>query len=325
MTPSVDDAAHPVDERIVRHPPVDEFVEFLHVIPPPLVVALEGFQPVEHAGDPLQFLVLPRRADDARVLAEVHLGISAVPSFLLGPRAQVVVELAEVANSCRLYDAPSPPTTTLHVRPPVPVGHRPRIIVPSRLLPLVHVARPWRVRPRIVAGVRVVPNSGLLVLRLGSAEERSRGAVPLGVRRARQRHLRIYLALHVTLVFRAVIVLIILLELSARVGQGVHHAPRASRQVVPVVLVAGVVLYRLLHALTQERRDVGEAVEVPVRASVAEVEVLLGHSVLHHDSQTRYEALVAVHRGGFLSLIEEDAAVYAGSFIVEHVINSLDC
>jgi len=94
------------------------------------------------------------------------------------------------------------------------------------------------------------------------------------------------------LVFRTVIVLITLAELSARVREGILHVV-----VIPRILVARIVLNSLLHALADEGGDIGESVEVAIGGvGVAEVEVLPGDAVLEHDAQAGDESLVTVDR-----------------------------
>ena len=71
VAPPVHYARHGVYEGVVAHAPVHELVELGTVIPPPLVVGLEGLDPVEEAGDPLELLELVGMADHLGVLTEV--------------------------------------------------------------------------------------------------------------------------------------------------------------------------------------------------------------------------------------------------------------
>ena len=58
VAPPVHYARHGVYEGVITHAPVYELVELGPVIPPPLVVGLEGLDPVKKAGDPLELLEL---------------------------------------------------------------------------------------------------------------------------------------------------------------------------------------------------------------------------------------------------------------------------
>mmetsp|Transcript_13189 Transcript_13189/g.28473 ORF Transcript_13189/g.28473 Transcript_13189/m.28473 type:complete len:336 (+) Transcript_13189:198-1205(+) len=306
---------------MIRHSAVDELMQLVHIIPSTFVVTLEGFYPVEHAGDPFQFLVFSARAYYSRVLAKVDIGVSAVTTVVCSTLTKEVVQFAKIANSRRLYNPPSPPTTPLHIRPPIPIWHCPRIIIPPGFLVFVHITTLWRIRPRIVTRVRIIPYSSAGIFFLGSAEQGSRGTVPLGMRCCSDGHFGIDLAFHVPLVFRTAMVLITLAELSTRVREGVRVVV-----LIPRILVARVVLNGFLHALADEGGDIGESVEVAIGGvGVAEVEVLPGDAVLDHDAQAGDEPLVTVDRGGYRTLVEEERVVDDGLLVVKDVEYPTGC
>mmetsp|Transcript_1949 Transcript_1949/g.4578 ORF Transcript_1949/g.4578 Transcript_1949/m.4578 type:complete len:252 (+) Transcript_1949:2471-3226(+) len=230
----------------------------------------------------------------SRIFAKINVRISTVSPFVGGALAQVVVQHAKIAYSSCLYHSPAPPTTPLHVRPPIPILHRLVIHrLPSPLPRIIH-AKFRRILPRKITRVTVIPIPHKRILALRSAEQRTRSSVPTGLRRGLLLHVQVHLALHVLRPFRTVVILVRLLQLAARVGQRVRPVND-----VPIILVARVVLDRLLHALREERGDVHEAHHRalrPVRDVLPQVKRQIAHPLEIHDLQPSHEPVESILR-----------------------------
>merc|ERR550539_1979810 len=122
---TIHDARRAVDEPHIRgvESTVDPGFELVDVViwgGIPVIscrsgIGLHRVQPIEKASDPLQLRRRARLANRIRVGAEVDLGEQSIPAFNSGSSAQVVIQFTEVANSGRLDDAATPPTTSLQI------------------------------------------------------------------------------------------------------------------------------------------------------------------------------------------------------------------
>lgn len=90
---------------------------------------------------------------------------------------------------------------------------------------------------------------------------------------------------------RALVILVALAELTARVGHGIHAVDQ-----IPGVFVAGVVLNGLLHGLSKKGSNIDEAVEMAVGGVLAHVKVLVRNAIIVHDTDSIQHVLVAVDR-----------------------------
>ena len=106
--------------------------------------------------------------------------------------------------------------TPLNVSSTSHVDNRIWLVIPASLLILIHSTRLWRVSPRLVVLINMIPKSGKrLILCLRSTEHWTGRTVPLGMSDSRDGHVRVYWALHVFLLFGAVVILVALPKLAA--------------------------------------------------------------------------------------------------------------
>ena len=159
MASPIYDTRNTVNETVSRHTTVDPALKFGDVIPAANIVALEAFDPVKHAGNPLQLLVLLAGTDGIGLFTKIDIGVPTFATFFGGPGAQVVVELAKITNSCCLNDASSPKAATLDIRAARRVHDRGRIVETASLLPVIVVAVFGRVGPGLVAFLGVIPET----------------------------------------------------------------------------------------------------------------------------------------------------------------------
>merc|ERR1719468_1064723 len=300
---AIHDARRAIDEPHVRtaHSTIDPGLQLVDVVVCAGVpvfsgsrgVSLHRVQPVEEASDPLELWGATRRTDRIRVGAEVDLREQSIPAFSSSSLAQIVIQLAEIANSRRLDDAAAPPAASLQIRAsfwlpeewrcwvgaPLAVAELPA----TCLLTLVVLASPCLIDISKVcvqvdigpveflatcgAPTPIVPSGRLRNLGLGSTEHVRRRPIPICPRVRAELHVRIHRAGHLApsqlvLLRRALVVLVGLLQLAASGSRGIDgptgllHRP----SVTPVVLIAGIVLDRLFHALRKESRDVDETI-----------------------------------------------------------------
>jgi len=146
-------------------------------------------------------------------------------------------------------------------------------------LALVVVTIFGRIVPRHVAFFSVIPDTSEWVLRLWSTVEGSRGTPPFRVGGRRDLHVGLHFTLHVRLAFGALIILVGLPKLSTGIRNWVFTVHQ-----VPRVLVACVVLYGLLHRLSQESSNVDKSVDMPIGTVVAHKEVFVSHAVIVHNT-----------------------------------------
>lgn len=106
---SIHNTTNRIDKGITRHPIIDKLSKFRQVIPPINIIRLNGVDPIEETGDPLEFLVFLAPAYDFGITTKVNVGVATVPSFGEGSFAQEVVEFAEVAYSAGLDYSSTPP------------------------------------------------------------------------------------------------------------------------------------------------------------------------------------------------------------------------
>ena len=291
MASPIYDTRNTVNEAVSRHTTVDPALKFGDVIPAANIVALEAFDPVKHAGDPLQLLVLLAGTDGIGLFAKIDIGVPTFATFFGGPGAQVVVELAKVTNSCCLNDASSPEAATLDVCATRRAHDRGRIVETASLLPVIVVAVFGRVGPGLVAFLGVIPETREGVFFLRSTKEGRWRAPPFGVGGRLDLHVGLHRAFHVGLAGRALVILVALAELTARVGHRIHAIDQ-----IPGVFVAGVVLNGLLHRLGKKGSNIDEAVEMAVGGVLAHVKVLVRNAIIVHDANSIQHVLVAVDR-----------------------------
>ena len=277
MTSAVHNARNSINEAIANHSAVNILFEFGDVIPPANIVALERFHPIEHTSNPFQFLVLLAGANGIGCLTEVNVRVSTVSSLVMSALSKIIIQLAEIADSCRLDYTPSPEAAAFDIRTARRIREGRRIVESTRLLALVVIAILGRIVPRHVTLFGVIPDASERVLRLWSTVERSRSAPPFGICGRRDLHVRLYLTFHMSLTFGTLVILVGLTELTTGVCDGIfaiHQVPR--------VLVACIVLNGLLHRLSQESRDIDEPVEMTIGTVVAHEEVFVCHTIVVH-------------------------------------------
>mmetsp|Transcript_37362 Transcript_37362/g.90137 ORF Transcript_37362/g.90137 Transcript_37362/m.90137 type:complete len:284 (+) Transcript_37362:360-1211(+) len=281
MTAPIHNSGHGIDERIITPPAPNKSLEIVDVIPS-LVVSLEGSYPIKHPRYPLQLRMILPAAHRARILAKIYVRVPAIPSLVRGLFAEVIIQHSEVTYSRCLNHSPSPPTTSLDVRPAVRIRHRLVVHIPSSLLSGVVRAKLRRILPRIIAHVTIIPITHKLVLALGTAKQRTGRPIPIRLRSRPLLHIQIDIALHMFAPLRTRIILIRLPQLPARIRQRVPPVDD-----VPIILVASVVLDRFLHALREEGGDVHEPHRRALRAGdvLSHVECHAAHALQVHDLQ----------------------------------------
>jgi len=91
VAPTVDNTRNSIDKAIANHAAVNILLQLSDVIPSANIVALERFDPVEHARDPFQFLVLLAGTNGVGGLAEIDVWISAITTLVVRTFAKVVI------------------------------------------------------------------------------------------------------------------------------------------------------------------------------------------------------------------------------------------
>ncbi len=91
MASTVDDTGHSINKVIANHATINILLQLSDVIPSTNIVALERFDPVEHARDPFQFLVLLAGTNGIGGLAEINVGIPAITALIARTLAKVEI------------------------------------------------------------------------------------------------------------------------------------------------------------------------------------------------------------------------------------------
>jgi len=336
---TVDDPRASIDVRLVVevHSGINPLFEVVHVVPPILViVGLDRVQPVEEACDPLQSWRRVGLTDRLGILAEIDVWVEHTAALVVPTPAQVVVELAEVADAGGLDDTPAPPAAPLDIGAACAVEHRSRRVraassatpVPSSSFDtFVVAARPTfrdiavvlqkslvvhHIRKRCfiaiatllwAPGAPPVPLIRLGHNRLGCTEELRGCTIPYSLSVGTQHHVGVRVACHFPSSFgiilrRALVILVGLPTLSTGIACSVGLASELLRhsRVAPVVLVTSVVHDRLLHALAKEASEIDEAILEVVALTYKQR--LVADAGLCHDLDPRNHVLPGVECGG---------------------------
>ena len=94
VTAPVDNPTNSINEIISLQSIVHKLLELGHVVPPPNIVALNRFNPVEHPSNPFQLFMLLAVTDGVRLLAEIDVRVSASTTLVIRLLAEVIIKLS---------------------------------------------------------------------------------------------------------------------------------------------------------------------------------------------------------------------------------------